>query len=263
MPLRFDISSQNWDNYFAIQVAGLGEKQKEELPRELMYKIFKKGYKQDPNGITKLSFLAKIFILVKALKKRMVIIVEDENGLDQEEYFKYMELQKTKQKLELFPAKELVTEATFVLAKKDVMDTFIYMNEVCASKPYNYVSKAKNPQINRTAKDQKERAYIARFLSFYESNRKRLTINTGVNFSEWMILIYLYEGEYMKSSTIHKDWYKYSFNSSATKLKLAFSSLQQKGYVEKIGGMSNAKLRISSIGKNKCDELMIKYAINC
>lgn len=263
MPLKYDISSQNFDNYFSIQVAGIGEKQKDELPRELNYKIFKKGYKQNANGITKLSFLSKIFVLVKALRKRMVILVEDENGLSMEEYLKYMSLTPKKQELTLFAGENLVTDATFVLAKKEVMDTYVYMNELSASKQYNYLTKGKNPQINKTTKDVKERAYLARFLSYYESNRKRLTVNTGINFSEWMVLIYLYEGDYMKSSTIHKDWYKYSFNSSATKLKLAFSSLQQKGYVDKIGGMSNAQLRISTLGKKKCDDLMSKYALNC
>lgn len=263
MPLKFDISSQNLDNYFAIQVAGIGEKEKEMLPRELNYKIFKKGYRQNAIAITKLSFLAKIFVLVKALRKRMVILVEDENGLDQEEYFKYMELSKKKQELTLFAGKELVTDAAFVLAKKEVMDTYTYMNELSASKPYNYLSKGKNPQVNKVAKDLKERAYIARFLSYYESNRKRLTINTGINFSEWMVLIYLYDGEFMPSVTIHKDWYKYSFNSSATKIKQAVKSLQNRGYVEKIGSTFKAKVRITTIGRKKCNDLLAKYVINC
>lgn len=263
MPLKFDISNQNFDNFFSIHLAGIGEREREMLPRELNYKIFKKGDKQNANGITKLSFLAKIFILVKALRKRVVIIVEDENGLNQEDYFKYMALPRKKQELTLFEGKELVTDAIFVLAKKEVMDTYAYMNELSVSKPYNYLSKGKNPQINKVAKDLKERSYIARFLSYYESNRKRLTINTGIDFSEWMILIYLYEGEYMKSSTIHKDWYKYSFNSSATKLKLAFSSLQRKGLIEKRGAFSNAELRITIAGRNKCNEIIKKYVVNC
>lgn len=264
MPLKFDISSQNFDNFFAIHVAGIGEKEREMLPRELNFKIFKKGHRPDAKGLTKLSFLSKIFILVKALRKRMVILVEDENGLGQEEYFEYMKLAGAKkQELTLFAGEKLVTDAIFVLAKKEVMDTYCYMNELSASKPYNYLSKGKNLQLNKTTRDLKERMYITQFLSYYESNRKRLTINTGVNFSEWMVLIYLYGKDYTPSVTIHKDWYRYSFNSSATKLKQAVKSLQNRGYIEKIGSTFKLQIRITTIGKKKCDELVAKYVVNC
>ena len=47
MALKFDISNTNFDNYFSVQGAGLGESQKDLLPKELIYKLFRKGGKQN------------------------------------------------------------------------------------------------------------------------------------------------------------------------------------------------------------------------
>lgn len=262
MKIKYDISSQNFDNYFSVQIAGISEHEKEELPKEINYKIYKRGQRKDARDIVKLSFLSKVFILVKALRKRLVILVEDENGMNEEEYFKYKKML-PKRQITVESTKEYIVNADFALVNKEIMDTYSFMNQICSSKHYSYLTKNKNVGVNKTGQWVKEMNYINRFLSYYESNRKRLTINTGVNFSEWMILIYLYSGEYMPTITIHREWYKYSFNSSATKLKLAFSSLQSKGYIDKIGGTVGAKLRITTIGKNKVNEIMQKYVLNC
>lgn len=266
MSLKFDISCPNLDNYFAIQSAGMGENQKDCLPKELVYKVFKKGGRPNSKSTNKLSFLAKIYILIKSLKKRVIILIEDDvNGMDEEQYFKYKKMLK-KNDLSIQNSTELVSDLTFVLANKEIMDTYSAINRLSMSYAYNYLTKIKetkrNKGINKTDQWNKKMSYILRLFSQYEANRKKIAMQTGINFSEWMVLIYLYDGKEYTSVTIYKEWYKHSFNSSATKLKTAFSSLQILKYVEKIGTSRAAKLRITYLGKEKVNEIVGKYIIN-
>lgn len=263
MPLKFDISSANFDNYFAIQSAGLGEAQKESLPKEIVYKLFRKGGKPNTNSTSKLSFLAKVFILIKALRKRVIVLIEDDvNGMDEEQYFKYKKLLK-KNDLSIENAKELVSDVTFVLANKEIIDTYAAQNLLSVSKAYSYVTKAKNMPDNKIAVWSKEMAYMCRFLSFYESNRKRISTQTGLTFADWLILIHIYDGNEYEGAPIYKHWYRYSCNSSQNKMKVALSTLQDRGYISKNGKTFKAKYNITEFGRSKVSQVLNKYALNC
>lgn len=263
MPLKFDISCENFDNYFAIQSSGLGETQKELLPKEIVFKLFKKGGKPNTKSTSKLSFLAKIFVLIKAFRKRVIILIEDDvNGMDEEQYFKYKKLLK-KNELSITNSQELVSDLTFVLANKEVMDTYSAMNLLSVSPAYNYLTKGKNTTENKIQKWSKEAAYVNRFLSFYESNRKRISTQTGLTFADWLILIHIFDGKEYEGAPIYKEWYRYSCNSSQNKMKVALSTLQQRGYTTKTGGTSNAKYKITEFGRSKVMKVIEKYALNC
>ena len=263
MPLKFDVSCSNFDNYFAIQSAGLGENQKELLPKEIIYKLFRKGGKPNTNSTSKLSFLSKIFVLIKALRKRVIILVEDDaNGMDEEQYFKYKKLLK-KNDLSIQNSTELVSDLTFVLANKEIMDTYSAMNLLSVSKAYNYITKARNMPDNKTSVWNVEMAYVNKFLSFYESNRKRISTQTGLTFADWLILIHIYNGNEYEGAPIYKQWYRYSCNSSQNKMKVALSTLQARGYITKNGGTFKSKYKITEFGRNKVTQILSKYALNC
>lgn len=263
MTIRFDISSQNFDQYFAKELLKITEEGKESLPREIVYKIFKKGHRGTARETVRLSFLAKIYILAKSLRKNIYVVVEDDvNGLNEQEFLAYKKLW-PKKSVTIETAQGFVSECNFVLAKKEVSETFNFLNNISGSKHFTYLTKTKNLPPNKTTQWNKEMNYICRFLSYYESNRKRLHINTGVNFSEWLVLLYLYDGELRPSVTIHREWYKYSFNSSSTKLKMAVKTLQTRGYIEKIGSTFKAKVRITTIGRQACTDILSKYCLNC
>lgn len=263
MALKFDISNTNFDNYFSVQGAGLGESQKDLLPKELIYKLFRKGGKPNTKSTSKLTFLAKIFILIKALKKRVIILVEDDiNGMDEEQYFKYKKLLE-KNSLSIDNARGLVSDGIFVLANKEIIDTYTSINLLSASKAYNFITKAKNMADNKTELWSKEMAYLCKFLSFYESNRKRISTQTGLTFADWLILIHIYNGEEYEGAPIYKEWYRYSCNSSQNKMKVALSTLQERGYVSKSGATFKAKYSITAYGRSKVAQVLNKYAINC
>lgn len=260
---RWNIENENFDHFFHKESSLMSEKQRLSLPKELYFKLFKRGGAVDTTSTYKLSFLAKLFILIKALRKRVFILIEDENGMNEEKFLEYREMLK-KYKYDVTSAENLITDSVFVLANKDVMDTYSHLNRLSISGSYNYLIKAKNsPVKTKTAEYIKQINYIAKCFSFYESNRKRITMQMGIDFSEWLVLIHIFHGGHVQSSSIYKSWYRYSYNSSATKIKTAFSSLQMRGFITKIGERSNAKLEITALGRDKVCEIMDRFVINC
>lgn len=261
--LNFDIDSVNFDTFFEKEVSAMTENQKEQLPQNLLIKIFTRGHTVNSKGTYKLGFLAKLFILFKALKKRCIIIVEDEeNGLTEEEYFKWKKAT-AKQNYSEVNAGKLITSASFVLGNKELCEAYHRLNGLSGSSAYKYLTNTKNKDYTKPAQWLASMNYVNRFLTHYEANRKRITLNTGLTMADWLVLIHLYHGNLVPSSPIYKEWYRFSFNSSASKIKMAFSLLKQRGYVEKVGVSKAAKIRITALGKDKVNEVLKKYVVNC
>lgn len=259
--LQYDISSDNFMYFFEKEAALMTESQKELLPKELLFRLYAKGGRVNVKETAKMGFLAKLFVLFKALKKRVIIIVEDDaNGMDEEEYFKWKKLT-SKQNYSQDNAGKLITEAQFVLGNKELCDTYHRLNGLSGSPAYTYLINSKNKDYTKPQKWLEGMSGIVRFLSQYEANRKKITLQTGLTMADWLVLIYLYHGNLVPSAPIHKEWYKYSFNSSASKIKTAVSLLQQRGYIEKEGVTMKAKVRITALGRDKVNEVMKKFVL--
>lgn len=259
---KWNISNDNFDHYFHRLSALMTEKQRELLPKDLYFKLFKRGGAYDTTSTNKLLFLAKSFILLKALRKRMIIMFEDDaEGMDEEEYFKYKKLL-SKRQFSSHSAENIIEDAIFVLGNKELFDTHSKLNELSCSPAYNYLTKAKNPIPNKVTESRQHQDYVARFLVNYESNRKRIHMNSGLGITEWLTLLTMYHGNDVLGSIIYKTTYKHSFNSSSTKIKVAFGTLEAKGYIEKFGKSRGMKMRITPLGREKCTEIMTRYIIN-
>lgn len=261
--LNFDIASDNFDYFFEKEVGLMGENQKELLPKELLYKVFSKGQRVNTKSTRKLSFLSKIFILFKALRKRVIIIVEDDaNGMDEEEFFKWKKLT-SKQNYGEDNASQLISQAAFILGNKELCDTFHRLNNLSVSPAYSYLINSKNKDYTKPNQWLNAMNYINRFLSNYESNRKKIAMQAGLSMAEWLVLIHIYHGKEVLSSSLYKEYYKYSYNTSATKLKGSYSNLQTRGFIEKIGVTNGAKIKITALGRDKVNEIMAKFVVNC
>jgi hypothetical protein len=259
---KWDIDNENFSYFFERESDRMTESQRLSLPKELYFKLFNRGGKVDTTSSSKLSFLAKLFILIKALRKRTFILIEDENGMDIEKFFEYREALK-KYKYDVTSAEGLITDTVFVLCNKEVMDTYSHLNKLSVSPAYNYLIKTKNAgPRNKTAEYISQINYIVKVFSFYESNRKRITMQMGIEFSEWLVLIYLFQGGQMLGSAIYKSWFRYSYNSSSTKIKKAFGTLQHRGFIVKIGESRGAKLEITALGRERVCEILTKFALN-
>lgn len=263
MGLKYDIQCDNFDEFFALQVAKASENQKELLDKELLNSLYAFSSKARVQKIAKMNFFSKMFVLFKMLKKRCIIIVEDEvNGMDEEQFFEWKK-RLPKQEYTTGNSEELITHSFFALGNKELVDTFHKLNGLSASRAYSYMigSKNKSPKAKTSWQDNMD--YIFRFLSHYEGNRKRISMQTGLNMPEWLVLIYLYKGEWTQGKAMYQERYKYSFNTNARSIRSAFGSLRGKGYIEKVGETVNAKLRITALGRDKVNEIAQKFVVNC
>lgn len=257
----FDITSDNFELFFERGLEEMTDTQKELLPKKMLNTLFNvKGVKIE--RARKMSFAAKAFVFFRALKKRIIILIEDEEkGITEQEYF---EIRKSigKNNFGHEPTSKLTNTATFVLGNKELCDTFHKINLLSGSRAYNYIMKGKNKSVSASARWSEEMNYVARFISNYEANRKRLVLQSGLSMADWMVLIHLYHGNPVQSAPIYKEHFRYSFNSSSYKIKNAFSTLRQRGYIEKIGVTINVQLRITALGKDKVNEVLRRYVLD-
>lgn len=261
--LQFDIDCTNFQYFFEAQAAGITESQRELLPKELLYKLFTKGFRVNTKMSGKLGFLAKLFILFKALKKRWIIIVEDdENGMTEEEYFKFKKLT-SKRDYGQDNANELLSHGTFVLGCTELVNTYSRLNHLSNSPAYNYLSKAKNKDYTKPDEYLRNQAYVCRFINHYDSQKKKIVMETGLTMAEWITLTYLYDGLEKLGKVLYTEKFKYSYNSSSTKIKVSFGTLQSKGFITKHGTGKGCKLQITALGKEKVNAVLQKYVVNC
>lgn len=259
---RFNIESENFDLYFASLLPMISPQAKEGLPKDVLYRLFRRGGEVNGNGVYKLGFISKLFILWKCFRKRIFIVVEDEErGLSVEDF---VEL-RTAIKLRDYGtprAEGLVADGTFITANKELCDSFAYLNTLSNSGAYTYLKRAKNPIPNKTADFVAQMKYIARVFSHYEGNKKKWVAAYGISIPEFLVLLYTYSGKDVLGSVMYRDIYKQAYQSSPTRVKQAFGTLQSKGYLKKTGSGSGAKMSITPLGTDITTTILTKYAIN-
>jgi DNA-binding MarR family transcriptional regulator len=261
--LKFDIECPNFDYAFDREAENMGPNERGQLPKELLFKIFRRGAAYDAKSTSKLGFLGKLYILLKSLNKRWILLVEDQDrGLTEGQFLSLKETIK-KEGNTIEAARELISSGTFVLGGKELMDAYARLNNLSISPAYNFLVKNKNQNKSKILEYTSQMEYICRFLSFYESKKKKWVMSIGVSMPEFLVLSYIYHGREVVSSQIYKEVYKYAYNSSSTQIKLAFGSLQRKGFVEKIGVKKGVKIRITAAGSDMVNEIISKYAVNC
>lgn len=257
---RIDIINDNFDIFFERQSKKIGQHEKELLPKPYLYKLFKGGAELDVREGAKFSFLQKLFVLWKALKYNIYIVVEDKDGMGIEDFYKFKEQHK-KRNYSIGQAGNVIANENFVLGNKELSDTFSYLNTLCTGRAYNFLSGTKNrkTKVNHYLSHMK---YFAKHYENYESKKKKMCLESGLDMPEFLMLMSLYYRDDIISSEIYKTIYKYSFHSSRTRFKAAFGSLQNKGFIQKSGVAKGAKFKLTELGSNKFNEIVQKYFIN-
>lgn len=259
----FDIDCEPLDLYFAHEMEKISPTAKAELPRDVAFKMFRGGGKFRTNSTSRLGFLAKLYILWKALNKRWWIFIEDEeNGMTTGQF---LELQKAYKKKDYSPdqANVLKSSGTMVLASKELGDTLTYLNRLSASGSYNYIMKGKNSIKNKTEEDARHRSQIAKFLANFCAVQKRMVTGTGLTVPEFYVLLTLFDGKDLPGSFIYKEKFSRAYQSSQSKVKLAFGTLQARGLIVRNGVTRSATLQITSSGKELLNGMFEKYVLNC
>lgn len=260
---RFDLDCEALDLFFAYEIDKISPAAKADLPKDVAFKMFRGGGKFRTQSTSRLGFLAKLYILWKALNKRWWIVIEDEeNGLSTGQF---LELRKAYKKGDYTPdrANMLKSSGSLVLASKELGDTLTYLNKLSASGAYNYVMKAKNSPKNKTAEDVGQRSFITKFLANYEAQKKNIVSTAGLVMPEFYVLMTVYDGKQVPMSHISRDKFKRAYQSSTSKIKQAFGTLQARGLVAKTGVSRGATLQITSSGKELLNGILDNFVLNC
>lgn len=258
---KFDISHENFDIYFANHLPSITPEAKEKLPQDVVYSLYR-GDVPTARNVSKLSFIAKLWILWKCFRKNIYIIVKDENGSSLKQFLEYDEVI-TKKRISQEDIEGDVAELHFITANKELCDTLDYLNKQCVSPLYNYLHKGKNNIENPVSAWKDQMNFIVEHFNSYESTKKKWSLETGVKMAEWYVLMYCYHGNPVVGADIYNKTYKRAFGSSISKIKLAFSTLQQRGYLVKIGEKKGATMQITSLGKEFVNTIITKYILNC
>lgn len=259
---RYDISCENFDYYFAHELAKITPQAKDGLPRDLIFKIFRKGGEVNTTSTSKLGFIAKLFLLVKSLRKRFYVVIEDEQAGIKMEDFKNIPRLLKERDLGADNAGNLVARGGFILAGREVCNALQYLNNLSASPSYNYLLKTKNAVPNPTTEADKAVIGVTKFLIHYENCKKEMISQTGLSMPEFYVLMFLYRGGEIKSSLLYHDIFRRAYQSSPTKVKTAFGTLQQRGYITKYGNTSKTFIEITALGRSFFRGIMDKYVLN-
>lgn len=260
---KWDINSDNFDLFFQSIVDGISDQQREELPPDVSYNIFRKGHKALSTSTSKLPFLAKLYVIWKAFKGEFFIVVRSKDGgVTADEFTEMLSLKKTRDYDKEYAKNMLISNGTFVQGNMELCDSLSYLNKLSASPAYKLILKSKNTKPTKLQEYRQQMNYIANMLCFYEGNKKKWVMSTGINVAEWYILIALYNGREAPSSPLYKEVFKYSYNSGVAQVKKAFGTLQKKGYIEKFGQIKGVNLKITPHGRDLVNQIMSKYVIN-
>jgi hypothetical protein len=250
-----DIQSDNMDLYFAREVMAMTETQRREIPSNMLFKIFDQRGQFKHAGASKLSFVDKLMILQRGLRKSVFIVIEDEFGESVQEF---LQLRKELRTRKFNPEQIEHMNGTFVPGGYELINTLALMSDVSRSPMYNYLNKIKNIPRNRVDEWVDQMVYITKFIVRFEGNKKKWMAETGLNIQEFLILISLYDGETVPSVNMVRETYKNSLYMGSTRMKSAFGTLQTKKLVVKYGVSKGAKMRITPTGKDIINRVMLK-----
>lgn len=261
--VKLDIVSENFDQFFHKTCSNMSPEERAGIPIDIFRRLFNKnGKEMTLRTMERTGFLAKILILVKALKRRVFILVEgseSEGAMNIKDFVNYRAAAKEKDFGES-KARELVTHGHFVVGDKELIDSMAYLNMLSAGPAYHFLTKLKNGKRGSFTEWQDQRGYVTKFILNYESNKKKWLKQFDISMSEFLVLMYGYKGNNFVGSEMYNGALVHAHYSSGADIRHALSSLRHRNYISKEGVSSNASFRITPLGKHLVDEILDMYA---
>lgn len=258
-----DIKHEVFDSFCYDKFSKITTEQMEYLPDGLVLKLgkLKRGFK----WIDNLSLAERLYLLWKVFKEPFYIFIRgNSNPVSIEDFIKIQTLSNNED-ASIEATRCVIDTFGFVLSNHDLIDTMIYAGQITRSPAAKYLLKTRNAVQKDAAKIEKHKEnlkFIESVIFQYERIITRAVVDQGISFSEWLVLLFLYD-EKEKQIKDGVDYYKNTANASRIMLINAFSSLRDKGYVEKIGnGRRRTAQKITILGKQLVNKILIKYILN-
>lgn len=229
---KYDISDENFNEFFVQAIDGMTVEQRERLPSELSAKVLRGG----KDCVDKLTFVQKLYILTGPLEKKWTLFIEDDYGLS---YESFLEMQKGY--TEDYPRRQALTDlresGSFFLGTTQLMKRLEYITLQCAGNLYKSIKgyRAELHEKSRKIKAQREVTYsvngVIRFVINYEANKYKLNVTYGLNsISELYVLLFFYDGE-NKAAKFH-EVFAYAYSTSRRLRNAALARMLALGYID-------------------------------
>jgi DNA-binding MarR family transcriptional regulator len=262
MKTDIQLNSENFELYFLKQIESMTEAAKEALPGDISRVLLYRDGRVRKHTAYRLGFLAKLWVLWRCAKKRVWIVVENEDsGLNLEEFVALGEAIKQRD-FGVPRAEDLQVTARFVTSDRELSNTFDYLSRVSNSPAYNYLVKEKNfkPAPNKMAEHDKRMRYLVRVIRDYESNKRRWMQSKGLTKASFLALLYFYDREECSANALAKEVTRGSSFAGRT-LSNTVAQLSALGYVERTGVKKNSLARITPKGTSVINYIINNYVI--
>ena len=258
MDFKCDLQVENFDRFFALYANEITPAKKELLPSNLGFKLFKR---RGEGTFYKLNFYQKWFILLRAFSVRCFFFIEDEQkGMGVEDFMKYKK-RKKEEGISLEEGESQINAGVCVLGNKELIDWVSHLNDVTVSSAYNYGLKVKNTRDVDFPEAKKQFIFFANLLSNYESNKKKIIKDRGINMPDLYILQYLYDGKERAAKDTYNLVYKGAANCSRKQMMDGFKKLTQMSYIVMSGKGKNTVYKITALGAQSFGEIVQKYIV--
>jgi len=256
---RIELQNEAFDLYFAASAGNLTERQREALPLPVYRSLFLKNQKFK---LTSISFLRKLYVLLKALNKRFFLIVEDEeNGVSPEAFMAIVEAEKNKERVPDTPWENSINYS-FCLADKSLVDWLSFLSGICENPAYSYAQKLKVENLKSFPRYKEELKYLLAMFIRYEMGKKKIEKNKGVSVSEFYLLMHLYDGAWKGLATFYKELFMQIPGCSRRTMTDAIRKMLIEKTVEKKGNSRLLQYRITPYGTQFINEVMNKYVLS-
>lgn len=259
MKFKCDLNADNFNLFFAEQASSMTPGQRENLPPELLSKIFRRDGKVSTQ---KLNFLQKMYILSKGMGKDIFILMKDpDKGMGVYDFDRFSK-HRQEREFDMEQADYYVSKGAIVMSGNELIEYVAHVNGVSVSPAYNYAVKLKNSKAEKMPDYEKELGYIVKILKNYEGNKRKIVTQKLLTVPDLYVLYYLNDGTERGATKAYTDDFKYSFNSSRQQILNAFRKLCGLGYIQKYGEGKFVTYKITAIGKVKLAEVLKKYVLD-
>lgn len=258
MDFKFDFQADNFRRFFDFKVAQMTNAQKENIPAELLAKIFRRDGKITTKYI---SFVQQLYILAQSQLSNVFVCIEDrDSGIGMEEYTKFKRKQNGR-KSDAEQAEQYLAHGSMTLVNKDVAAYLTHLNAVSFSRAMNYILKLKNTKQPLLPDLETEFIFITNVLANYEGSKKKMIRRDQLSMPEWYVLLYLCDGEEKGGAAIYRYKYLDAINASRLQILKAFKKLIAMNYIQGFGKTKKATYKITYLGKSKVTEMFRKYIL--
>lgn len=256
---KIQLQNEAFDLYFAAAASNLSQRQRESLPLTIYRGLF---LKNQNFKVSSLSFMRKLYILLKALNKRFFLVIEDqENGISPDNFMAFVQAEKARELMPDSPWENSVNYS-FCLADKSLVEWLSYLGGICDSPAYKYSLKLKNENLKQFPKFKEEITYLTKLLVRFETKKRAIERDRGITMSELYLLLYLYDGGKKKLPSFYNDVFKYTIGCSRRTMTDALRKMLFEKSVEKFGGFRTSEYRITPYGAQMVNEIIKSHIVS-